>query len=446
MTPFKKQALKEQDLFEKLRQINQEHLLKDWDLLNISQKNHLLKQIEHLDIELFKKQQGLLSDSSVVSEDYEFFLSNDFAGNSDDSKLGEEALAQGKCACVILAGGQGSRFGCVGPKGCIPISPVKNKTLFALLAEKIRAASKQFGRPLRAAIMTSPLNHEETKNYFIKNKFFGLQKDQVTFFSQELWPVLDFSGNLFLEDSENIACGPNGNATVWRLLIKENIIGRWSSNDGVEYINVVPVDNPLALPFDSELLGFQIRNQSDLVIKASYKRADQNNVGVVVKRNGKIGVVEYSEMSQSSASQVIANLGLYSFSLPFVIENAFYDVPLHKAKKVAKKEGFIPKEPNCWKFEEFIFDIFPNAKSYNVLLYNQDSIFAPLKNLSGSDSIDSVKRALLRHDREVYSNVTGVRTSGDAYFELASDFYYPTKDLLTRWRGVKLPDREYIEA
>lgn len=58
-------------------------------------------------------------------------------------KLGNRLISQGKVAAFIVAGGQGTRLGFDGPKGNLPISPVKNKTLFRIFAETIAAVSMQ---------------------------------------------------------------------------------------------------------------------------------------------------------------------------------------------------------------------------------------------------------------------------------------------------------------
>ncbi len=70
--------------------------------------------------------------------------------------------AKGKCATLVLAGGQGRRLGFEKPKGCFPISLIKKKTLFQLIAEKVvaAAASLDIDFPLQLAIMCSPLNRD----------------------------------------------------------------------------------------------------------------------------------------------------------------------------------------------------------------------------------------------------------------------------------------------
>src|SRR5262249_52479545 len=87
---------------------------------------------------------------------------------------GEALLRAGKVAAFTVAGGQGSRLGYEGPKGCYPAGAVTGKPLFQIFAEQILAASRKYGRPVPWYIMTSPLNHEVTVGFFREHRYFGL--------------------------------------------------------------------------------------------------------------------------------------------------------------------------------------------------------------------------------------------------------------------------------
>ena len=88
--------------------------------------------------------------------------------------IGEAALSRGEVAALVVAGGQGSRLGFEHPKGMFPISPVSDKTLFQLHAEKVLALARRYGRPLPFLVMTSDATHAETEAFFQEQRFFGL--------------------------------------------------------------------------------------------------------------------------------------------------------------------------------------------------------------------------------------------------------------------------------
>jgi UDP-N-acetylglucosamine/UDP-N-acetylgalactosamine diphosphorylase len=450
--PSSTHLLSEGEARDKLNALGESGLLSAWGSLDKVQKDNLLQQITLIDAVFLHRQQEELLQPQQLEIPFEPFTSYFQSGNEEDALSGRKALEEGKCACIVLAGGQGSRLRMEGPKGCFPLSNINNKTLFQLLAEKIKAASKQAGRPLQAAIMTSPLNHVETEFYFVSNAFFGLDPRQITFFYQRMWPFLNFDGHLFLEAPDQIARGPNGNGGVFRRLVEIGLWKKWREL-GVEMVNVIPIDNPLALPYDHELSGFQQRRGSDVVVKAAVRENPEEKVGVLVQVDGKPRILEYFELNREQKKQIESspvNIGLYNFSMSFIKRISETYLPLHLAKKAVKRwtekgEEKIPDEPNAWKFEEFIFDVLPLADRCDALLYPRETTFAPLKNFSGEDSIETVKKALLNSDRKRYAEVTGIEPPEKAIFELSPSFYYPTENFLKRWRGKPLPSEDYIE-
>lgn len=373
---------------------------------------------------------------------FELYTTSFHAGNRKDRMRGFELIRQGKCALLILAGGQGSRFHCRGPKGCVPITPFKQKTLFRLLAERVKAASIQARTPLQIALMTSPLNHEETEHYFVKNAFFGLNPTQVIFFSQEIRPLTDLEGNPFFESPGKIAMAPNGNGGVFKKAAESGVLRKWEQ-EGISYIQVLPIDNPLALPFDAELIGFQEKLGCEVAIKAAPRIDPSEKVGLLVRIQEKLHIIEYTEVQDSR--KAIANLGIFGFTLPFMERASQFQLPRHQAKKAVMKDGILPDHPNAFKEEEFIFDVLPFANSCEALLYPREEVFAPLKNLKGVDSMESVHAALQENDWRTFARITGKKPPKGVKFELSPSFYYPTEALLERWRGREFPNQEYIE-
>lgn len=420
-----------------------------WDQLSELEKEHLIQQASSIDFSLLEEQKQLLEKKVLpASQKWEPFHQVSFAGNERDRQIGLKRIQDGKVGCLLLAGGQGTRLRFSGPKGLYPVSLIKQKSLFQLFAEKVVAAGQQVGRMLYLAIMTSPENDAVTKQFFEEHAFWGLQKDQVFFFQQGVLPFLDANGQLFLEEKDTIAFGPNGNGFCLQEFMESGIGRKWQKQ-GIEDVNLVYIDNPLADPFDAELIGFHYRRQTDATIKCTEKTYADEKVGMLVRDQGHCRVVEYSEMPDQEKQQLLedgqlkhrwAYIGLFCFSMAFIDRLvAKGHFPLHAAWKAAKmtdREGrsYLPDHPNAWKFEAFIFDLLAYTDRVAALAYPREHCFAPLKNATGVDSIETVRTALQNYDRWVLTALTQNQPP-DVPFELSSQFYYPTPQLLHKWKG-----------
>lgn len=434
-------------------------LFRFWSLLTKQQKIDFENQLNSIQLDVLKKQRQLIQDSKTSeTESFEAFDDFAFSGNLDNQVQGQRLIEQGRLGCILLAGGQGTRLQYTRPKGTYPISLIKNKTLFQLCAEKVKAASQKAGRSLNLAIMTSPDNDKETRSFFQEHNFFGLNCSQVSFFVQNVLPLLDVNGHLFLQTPWKIATGADGNGHSLHCFAQSGILDEWIQQ-GIEYVHIILVDNPLADPFDAELLGFHQQQGVEITLKCTEKLSPDERVGLLVKQNDRCSVVEYSEISAKEKSErrldgrlkhCCANLSLFCFSLSFiqrmVSENRF--LPLHKAWKATQyvdEEGIshLSTQPIAWKFETFIFDWLMYTQKIAALIYPREECFAPLKNAKGIDSPELVREAIQKADRRVIQSITGL-PSPDFPFELAAEFYYPTDELLLKWKGRSVTT-SYVE-
>ncbi len=439
----------------KLKQENLLDLYNYFCRLDGEEKKRLANQINALDFSVLKKQRDLINNLEPLKQSsFESYKDYIFVEENDYFLEGLQGLKEGFMGCIIVAGGQASRLGLGNrPKGKFEVTLAKKKSLFQLFAEKTKSASKLANKPLLLAIMTSPLNEEETKAYFEENHYFGLSKDQVDFFSQSTLPFLDEEGSLFLESKCSLAVGPDGNGDALRNFYKLGLAEKWAKR-GVKFVNFILIDNPLADPFDLNVLGAMIRYKADAIVKAVERKDAEEKVGVIVKDRDTIKIVEYTELLDSEKKalgkdckfkHLLANISLFCFSMQFIEKIAFLksdELPLHAVKKTVRKldsEAF-----TAWKFERFIFDVLPFAEHLITLVYPRSKTFAPLKNLSGPDSIEAVQEALQLLDRKTYHHISGI-DPGNKTFELAQDFYYPTEHIKMKWRGKLLPNDLYIE-
>jgi len=341
------------------------------------------------------------------------------SGNPDDIALGRALIASGKVGCIVLAGGDGSRLGWDGPKGTFPLSLVKQKTLFQMLQEKVDAASHHFEIPLPLAIMTSPLNREITE------KAFENYPGQVDFFTQNMAPILDENKTPLSEKR------PNGNGEVLKCFTKAGLYEKWKKQ-GIEYLSLILIDNPLADPFDPNLIGLHAKKKADVTLKAIHRTSPEEKMGVIGQKEGRLCIVEYSE--NPPKEWTLANTSLFSFSLDFVAKTEDAPLPVHFAKKFLGKEII-------YKQEHFLFDLLPFAEQPQVLVYPREEIFAPLKS---REDVGPVQRALLSRDQHSFARLTGHPPS-EEIFELSAHFHYPTPELIEKWKERPLPSTSYVE-
>lgn len=445
--------------FEKLQSIGQEHVLHYFNTLNDSLQKNLLKQIEALNISYFKIQQQMLKKETVTPKPsiapYKDFSTR---GDKEAEEIGKASIAEGRVGTLLIAGGQGTRLKSKGPKGACQVTRFKKKSLFQVFAEKTIAAGKRAKRTLPIAVMTSPQNHRETLAFFKQNDFFNLDNEQLYFFSQGMLPLLSEDGNLILGTKATIASGPDGNGTLFAHFLESGIWDVWHEM-GVQVINCVLIDNPLADPFDAELIGHLEREERDLVVKCTRRERADEKVGVLGNHQNKLEVIEYTELGEDErgardeAGELLyplANLSLFCLRLNLAKQLGGMDLPLHLAKKAqcfvgSDGEECIPKQPNAWKFEKFIFDIFPLASKVKAILYPREECFSPLKNHSGEASLETVQEALLGRDHAILSEITG-NPKPSFSIELSQDFYYPTEDLIRRWKGATVEHEGYVSA
>lgn len=346
-----------------------------------------------------------------------------------------------RMGALILAGGQASRLGIDFPKGAVPVTLIKQKSLFQIFLEKAKAAAERESFPLPVAIMTSPLNHHQTVQFLREHHFFGFPEKQLFFFTQSMRPLEDLEGNLL------DLMGPDGNGGALKQFYAAGIWHQWRQL-GVEAVSLIPVDNALADPFDAKI----IFKGEDLILKAILRASSEEKVGVLVQDEGQIKVIEYNELpshvketrcEDGSLLFPLANSGLLCFSMDFIAKEQGRELPLHRQKKRIKWKGQFKE---VYKYETFIFDLIPYASRIKVVLYPRERTFAPLKNNLGEDSLITVQKALLESDYHTFFNIFQKKAGEDNIFELDPRFYYPTQALVNQWRERALPLEAYIEA
>ncbi len=349
-------------------------------------------------------------------------------------RRGRELISAGKVAALVVAGGAGTRLGFAGPKGCLPATPVKRKTLFRLFAEQMLATGRLCRTRLPWYVMTSRDNDAATRKFFDDNDFLGLNRDDVTFFRQGRMPTVGTDGKLLLARKHEIAMNPDGHGGSLAALHRSGALEDMARR-GVEYVSYFQVDNPLVRCLDPLFIGLHAQAAADVSAKALPKRHPLEKLGNFCVADGKVAVIEYSDLPEELAYATrddgtllfgAGSIAIHVFSRSFIehLTGGSCRLPLHCARKKVAHVGptgvvVEPAEPNAVKFEMFVFDAMPLADKVLLLETARGEEFSPIKNADGEDSIATSLRDQVRRAAN-WLESAGVRAPRDANGEIAA--------------------------
>ena len=431
-----------------LKGCSQEHVLAFWKKLDKKEREALLAQIATIEPKSVAQCAKTLKtaaeppDSSKGKAPKVAVLKGKQLAAAVEA--GEKELRAGRVAALLVAGGQGSRLGYDGPKGCYSIGPATDAPLFYFHARKILARSLRYGKTIPFYIMTSEMNDAATKECFAKNNYFGLAKEDVFFFTQGMWPGMTKDGKIILDALGHVFMSPDGHGGLLAALKKSGALADMKKR-GIKSVFFFQVDNPLVEIADPAFIGYHVLQGSDYSLKLCAKRDPYEKVGVPMKFGDQHRMVEYTEMTKEQCERTDKKGELYfKYGSPaiHVFDRAFLDaeaskaMPLHLAfKKIpfVDEKGKVvkPSEPNGYKFEKFIFDILPNAKKAAFLAFDQKDEFSPVKNAEGSDS-PATCRADMQAKWRKWLAAAGVTVPETLTVEIDPAYAIDAKDILER--------------
>lgn len=402
--------MKENELLNVLKEHGQEHIFEAYQKLDDKGKEKLAAQIERIDWSIIEmaghkelsQERGKLEPLSALE------VTQIEENKAKYEEIGLGAIRAGKVGAVLLAGGQGTRLGSDGPKGKYNIGLTKEIYIFERLIRNLMDVTDKAGCFVPLYVMTSDKNHDETIAFFEEKNYFGYPKDFVKFFKQEMAPSVDFQGKLYMESADSLSLSPNGNGG-WFYSMEVTGVLKDVKARGVEWLNIFAVDNVLQRIADPVFVGATIDSGCVSGAKVVRKADPEEKIGVLCLEDGKPSIVEYYEMTEEIINSREAN-GELSYNFGVILNYLFRVDQLEEISSqkmtvhvVEKKIPFIdekgvlvkPESPNGYKFELLVLDMihmFDNCLSYEVV---RDYEFAPIKNKSGVDSVESA-RALLQ--------------------------------------------------
>ena len=385
----------------------QQHVLRWWDELDDAGKEKLSEQISRVDWSLLElvshpeRARGNIAPidgldmEEIAARREEFFA------------IGKEAVRAGKVAAVLLAGGQGTRLGSDAPKGTYNVGVTRPLYIFEQLIRNLTDAVSECGGSVPLYVMTSEANDEATRAFFAEHDYFGYPAEDVAFFRQEMAPAVGFDGKLLLSAKDSLALSPNGNGGWYSSFLRAGL-GADAERRGVEWFNVFAVDNVLQRIADPVFVGATIASGRASGAKYVRKAYPEERVGVLCLEDGLPSVIEYYELSEEMANLrdgagrlvyadgVILN---YLFRAEKLREIVDARLPVHVARKKVpylNEEGVLvtPEKENGCKFETLILDMVRCAGSCLPFEVERSREFAPIKNRTGTDSVDTARELL----------------------------------------------------
>ena len=426
--PRAPQVLTVEDLRTRLRDHGQEHLLAHWQSLDGPEKDGLLSQLARLAPRLgalIAAHRAALPDGPSRDlprprvEPVEAIALPENGGDPERAetarKRGETLLEEGRLGVFLVAGGQGTRLDFPHPKGCFPIGPVTNRTLFEIQAQKIRGLVRRRGGPVPWYVMTSDATDSETRDAFRANDYYGLDEADVQIFQQDMVPAFDFNGRLILEQPSRVFESPNGHGGSLTALESSGALDDMDRR-GIDTLFFYQVDNPMLKIGDPVYLGFHDESGSEMSCKVVRKIEPLEKVGVMARVDGRVAVIEYTELQDEERYARAEDGGLrfwagsiavHLLDIDFVrrvAADAYRLLPFHlSAKRIpyVDRDGVArePDEPNGYKLERFVFDALREAREVCVVETSAAEEFSPVKNTAGVDSAETCRRALVAQYR-----------------------------------------------
>ncbi|MGN0377707.1 MAG: UTP--glucose-1-phosphate uridylyltransferase [Suilimivivens sp.] len=401
-----------EEALEKLKLYGQEHVLTYYEELSGEEKALLLSQIETTDFSMLAscRNREAAAGRGVISPLAAMQLPEIREKKEKFTALGLEAIRAGKVGAVLLAGGMGTRLGSDDPKGMYNIGISKDVYIFQRLIENLLDVVRQAESWIPLYIMTSDKNHEATTGFLKEHDYFGYKGEYVTFFTQEMAPASDYEGRVYMEEKGKISTSPNGNGGWYSSMYKWGIAQK-AMADGVEWLNVFAVDNVLQRIADPCFVGAVIDAGCAAGAKVVRKCAPDEKVGVMCLEDGKPSIIEYYELTEDLANArdengdpayyfgVILN---YLFRIEDLEKIREKNLPLHIVEKKIPYineagEHIKPETPNGYKFEQLVLDMIHELDSCLPFEVERNKEFAPIKNKTGVDSVESA-RALCREN------------------------------------------------
>jgi len=292
----------ERELARAAAEHGQEHLFTFWDRLGNREKDQLVRDIRKVDFRVVEKAREKMKQAEQAQRRVRPPSIIGLPETPGETRrrdrareAGEAAIREGRAAVFTAAGGQSSRLGIEYPKGAFPVTPVREKSLFQVHAEKIAYLQDAHGVTIPWVIMVSETNEDQTRDFFQDNELFGLDRDNVWFVVQGMNPALSEEGDILLAERHRLFLNPNGHGGSFSALRDSGALESLVEQ-GRDTLFYFQVDNVLVNLLDPVYVGYHLLEGCDMSSKCVMKRDPGEKLGAFVVEQGRTAIVEYSEV------------------------------------------------------------------------------------------------------------------------------------------------------
>ncbi|KAH8160929.1 hypothetical protein CIB48_g7312 [Xylaria polymorpha] len=464
----------------KFESAGQGHIFTFYDSLSDVEKEAFFKQVQKIDPARINKLWDFAQnppkepESTVVEPLPESATASILDSKPEDLErwynLGLDLIGKGEVAVILLAGGQGTRLGSKAPKGAFNIRLNSKKTLFHIQAErilKIQELAAQRAQDKSKAqvpwyVMTSGPTRPMTEKFFKKERlaelsdeendaraqgkpYFGLDEKNVKIFEQGVLPCYDFNGKIMLASKGEVAVAPDGNGGIYKALQDEGVLEDMRKR-GIKHVHAYCVDNCLAKVADPVFIGFSAEKQVKIATKVVRKRNATESVGLILSKNGRPDVVEYSEIDKATAeAEDPKHPGVLKFRAANIVNHYYsfaYLDGMGDAKGVAVTDV---AKPNGIKLEQFVFDNFKwlDLSEFACFEVKREDEFSPLKNADapGAEDCPTTSRQHIKAQGKRWAEAAGatVKNGDDEGLEVSPLTSYGGEGL-DSWKGKEITE------
>ena len=394
-----------------LRSAGQEHLLAELSLLSAEERRRFTDEIASVDLGIFERTKYFDEKNYELLAPIPIFSAERAEKEKDDlEKVGLSAIAKGKVGAVLLCGGQGTRLGYPHSKGMFNIGLTKEISIFSLHFGYLKSVAERAGAWFPIYIMTSVYNRREIEEFLREHDFFGYDPLSVYFFEQKMAPTTDFDGRIYKSSPSSLSLSPDGNGGWFSALVScgyhEDIRAR-----GVEWLNVISIDNVLQKTVDPRFIGATLLQNAACGAKVVKKSNPDEKIGLICQNGGSPSVIEYYELAKLKKENTVCTDGIehgvilnYLFKVSEMEKTISSPLPVHRVrKKIPYYDGTYqtPEKENGFKYETLATDLverMPTCLAYEIV---REKEFAPVKNRTGEDSVESARAMLTAQGYEL---------------------------------------------